>query len=98
MRLRRQTKKRRVADTVGTYLKFKAIGKAAQTARKGVTGLAAYKAVKSAPKSVKALPLVAGVGAAGRRGGAQAPQLGAVDGLSGQLTITVRAAASAGRV
>ena len=50
MKLRRsRTKKRRALEAVGTYLKFKAIS----------------KAVKGAPKAVKALPLVAGVGAAG---------------------------------
>jgi hypothetical protein len=51
MRLRRnsKSKKRRAAEAVGTYLKFKAIS----------------KFVKSAPTAVKALPLVAGVGAAG---------------------------------
>lgn len=56
MKLRRQSKKRRAVDVVGTYLKFKAISKFAKAARKGIAG---------APKAVKALPLVAGVGAAG---------------------------------
>jgi hypothetical protein len=49
MKLRRKSNKRRALEAVGTYLKFKAIS----------------KAVKGAPKAVKALPLVAGVGAAG---------------------------------
>jgi hypothetical protein len=49
MRVRRKSKKRRALDAVGTYLKFKAIS----------------KLVKRAPTPVKALPLVAGVGAAG---------------------------------
>jgi hypothetical protein len=50
MRLRqRKSKKRRAAEAVGTYLKFKAIS----------------KLVRRAPTAVKALPLVAGVGAAG---------------------------------
>jgi hypothetical protein len=49
MRLRRKSKKRRALDAVGTYLKFKAIAKVA----------------KRAPTAAKALPLVAGVGAAG---------------------------------
>jgi hypothetical protein len=49
MRLRRKSKKRRAAEAVGTYLKFKAIS----------------KLVKRTPTAVKALPLVAGVGAAG---------------------------------
>ena len=66
---RRTTKKRRLVDAVGTYLKFKAVKKAVKTAGKGVKGLTAYKATKSvakrAPAPVKALPVVAGVGAAG---------------------------------
>jgi hypothetical protein len=49
MRVRRKSKKRRALEAVGTYVKFKAIS----------------KFVKRAPKPVKALPLVAGVGAAG---------------------------------
>jgi len=69
MQLRRRTKKRRLVDAVGTYLKFKAISKSAKAARKGLKGLAAYKVTKSAakraPTPVKALPVVAGVGAAG---------------------------------
>ena len=66
---RRTTKKRRLVDAVGTYLKVKAVRKGARAAGKGVKGLAAYKATKSvakrAPAPVKALPVVAGVGAAG---------------------------------
>jgi hypothetical protein len=65
MRLRRQSKKRRVADAVGAYLQFKAISKTAKAARKSLQGFAAYKAAGRAPAAVKALPLVAGVGAAG---------------------------------
>jgi hypothetical protein len=64
MRLRqRKSKKRRAAEAVGTYLKFKAIS----------------KLVKRAPTAVKALPLVAGVGAASamaarkRRSGSPTP-------------------------
>ena len=51
MRLRRnnKSKKRRAVEAVGTYLKFKAIA----------------KLFKRAPAPVKALPVVAGVGAAG---------------------------------
>jgi hypothetical protein len=65
MRLRRKSKKSRAVDVLGTYLRFKAISKGAKAARKGITGFAAYKAAKRAPTPVKALPLVAGVGAAG---------------------------------
>ena len=61
---RRQTSKRsRLLAAVGTYLKFKAISKFAKGAVKSVKGVAAYKAVKEAPAPVKALPVVAGVGA-----------------------------------
>ena len=69
MRIRHRSKKRRALDAVGTYLKFKAISKAMKGARKSVKGFAAYKATKGvakkAPAPVKALPVVAGVGAAG---------------------------------
>jgi hypothetical protein len=69
MRMRRRSKKRRALGAVGTYLKFKAIRKAAQGATKAVKGMAAYKATRGAarkaPKPMKALPVVAGVGVAG---------------------------------
>jgi hypothetical protein len=69
MRIRNRSKKRRALDAVGTYLKFKAISRAMKGARKTMKGLAAYKATKGvakrAPKPVKALPVVAGVGVAG---------------------------------
>jgi hypothetical protein len=56
MRLRRKSRKRRLADTAAKFVK---------NARKTITGLAAYKVVRKAPAPVKALPVVAGVGAAG---------------------------------
>jgi hypothetical protein len=69
MRLRRRSKKSRIAGAVVSYLKLKAMAKAMKAARKSVKGLAAYKATKTvakkAPAPVKALPVVAGVGAAG---------------------------------
>jgi hypothetical protein len=65
MRLRRHSKKSRVANFVGTYLKFKAVTKLVKTVRKSMKGWAAYKVAKRAPKPVKALPVVAGVGVAG---------------------------------
>jgi hypothetical protein len=69
MRIRNRSKKRRAADAIGAYLKFKAISKAMKGARKSLKGFAAYKATKGAakraPKPVKALPVVAGVGVAG---------------------------------
>ena len=67
--MRRRSKKRRALGAVGTYLKFKAIRKAAKGVTKAVKGMAAYKATRGAarkaPKPVKALPVVAGVGVAG---------------------------------
>ena len=66
MRIRnRKTKKRRMAEAVGTYLKFKAITKAARAAKGFVTSKKTRKAVKEAPTVVKAAPVVAGVGVAG---------------------------------
>jgi len=67
MRIRHRTKRRRALDAIGTYLKFKAIAKAARGARKTAKGLVAFKATKTVAKKapVKALPVVAGVGVAG---------------------------------
>ena len=69
MRIRHRSKKQRALDAVGAYLKFKAISKVAKGAGKSLKGLAAYKAskgaAKKAPAPVKALPVVASVGAAG---------------------------------
>ena len=68
MRLRRnRSKTSRLTSALATYLKFKAMTKAFKAARKSMKGLAAYKATKTvakkAPTPVKALPVVAGVGA-----------------------------------
>ena len=69
MRIRHRSKKRRAVEAVGTYLRFKAISKAMKGAGKTVKGWTAYKTTKGvakkAPAPVKALPVVAGVGAAG---------------------------------
>jgi hypothetical protein len=56
MRIRRRSKKNRALSAIGNFLKFKAIAKAFKGLRKGVA---------DAPTPVKALPVVAGVGAAG---------------------------------
>jgi hypothetical protein len=64
MRLRQRSTRSRLARAAATYLKFKAAAKLVKTARKSVKGWAAYKAAKKAPKPVKALPVVAGVGVA----------------------------------
>jgi len=69
MRIRHRSKRHRALDAVATYIKFKAVSKAVKGAGKTMKGLAAYKATKNvakkAPTPVKALPVVAGVGAAG---------------------------------
>jgi hypothetical protein len=65
MSLRRnKSKKARAADALGTYLKFKAAGKAAKGAKKAAKGTAAYQVAKRTPV-VKRVPLVlAGAAAA----------------------------------
>jgi hypothetical protein len=65
MTLRRsKSKKARAADAVGTYLKFKAAGKAAKGAKKAAKGTAAYQVAKRTPV-VKRVPLIlAGAAAA----------------------------------
>jgi hypothetical protein len=65
MTLRRnKSKKARAADALGTYLKFKAAGKAAKGAKKAAKGTATYQVAKRTP-IVKRVPLVlAGVAAA----------------------------------
>ena len=73
MRLRRnRSRMSRITSALGTYLKFEAMTKALKAARKTAKGMAAYKATKTvakkAPTPVKALPVVAGVGAAGAAG------------------------------
>lgn len=73
MRLRRnRSKTSRLTRALATYLKFKAMAKAFKAVRKSAKGLAAYQATKTAakkaPTPVKALPVVAGVGAAGAAG------------------------------
>jgi hypothetical protein len=65
MSLRRnKSRKARAADALGTYLKFKAAGKAAKGAKKAAKGTAAYQVAKRTPV-VKRVPLVlAGAAAA----------------------------------
>jgi hypothetical protein len=61
---RNKSKKARAADALGTYLKFKAAGKAAKGAKKAAKGTAAYQAAKRTPV-VKRVPLIlAGAAAA----------------------------------
>jgi len=65
MKLRRsKSRKAQAADALGTYLKFKAAGKAAKGARKAAKGTAAYQVAKRTP-FVKRVPLIlAGAAAA----------------------------------
>jgi hypothetical protein len=61
---RRKSRKAQAADVLGTYLKFKAAGKAAKGAKKAAKGTAVYQAAKRTPV-VKKIPLfVAGAAAA----------------------------------
>ena len=61
---RKKSRKSQAADALGTYLKFKAAGKAAKGAKKAAKGTAAYQVAKRTP-IVKRVPLVlAGAAAA----------------------------------
>ena len=61
---RKKSRKSQVADLLGTYLKFKAAGKAAKGAKKAAKGTAAYQAAKRTP-IIKRVPLIiAGAAAA----------------------------------
>ena len=66
---RRKSRKAQAADVLGTYLKFKAAGKAAKGAKKAAKGTAAYQVAKRTPRGRK-VPLIAAgaVGRALRRG------------------------------
>jgi hypothetical protein len=46
---RRKSRKAQAADLLGSYLKFKAAGKAAKGAKKAAKGTAAYQAAKRTP-------------------------------------------------
>jgi hypothetical protein len=80
MTLRRnKSKKARAADALGTYLKFKAAGKAAKGAKKAAKGTATYQVAKRTPV-IKRVPLIlAGAAAAAfvvfkvRGGGGEQP-------------------------
>ena len=61
---RKKSRKSQAADALGTYLKFKAAGKAAKGAKKAAKGTAAYQVAKRTPV-VKRVPLIlAGAAAA----------------------------------
>ncbi len=71
---RRKSRTAKMADALGSFLKLKAVSKAAKGAKKAAKGTAAYQAAKRTPV-VKRLPIVAGAGIAAftaareRRGG-----------------------------
>ena len=61
---RKKSRKSQAADLLGTYLKFKAAGKAAKGAKKAAKGTAVYQVAKRTPM-VRRVPLVlAGAAAA----------------------------------
>ena len=61
---RKKSRKAQAADALGTYLKFKAAGKAAKGAKKAAKGTAVYAVAKRTPV-VKRVPLIlAGAAAA----------------------------------
>jgi hypothetical protein len=59
---RRKSRKAQAADLLGSYLKFKAAGKAAKGAKKAAKGTAVYQVAKRTPLS--RLPLFAAGAAA----------------------------------
>jgi hypothetical protein len=64
MQLRRhKSKPQQAADLVASYLKLKAVSKAAKGARKAAEGTAAYQVAKRTPM-VARVPIVLGAGAA----------------------------------
>jgi len=60
---RRKSRKAQAADLLGSYLKFKAAGKAAKGAKKAAKGTAVYKVAKKTP-IVKRIPVIVGAGVA----------------------------------
>jgi hypothetical protein len=60
---RRKSRAAKVADAVGTYLKLKAVSKAAKGVRKAAKGTAAYQVAKRTPV-VRRIPIIAGAGLA----------------------------------
>lgn len=59
---RRKSKPRQVADLLASYLKLKAVSKAAKGAGKAAKGTAAYEVATRTPL-VKRVPIVLGAGA-----------------------------------
>jgi hypothetical protein len=61
---RKKSRKAQAADALGTYLKFKAAGKAAKGARKAAKGTAVYQVAKRTPVARRVPLIVAGAAAA----------------------------------
>jgi hypothetical protein len=61
---RRKSRKAQAADVLGTYLKFKAAGKAAKGAKKAAKGTAVYEVAKRAPGTKLVAGAVGAIGAA----------------------------------
>jgi hypothetical protein len=53
---RRKSRKAKAAEALGTYVKFKAVSKAAKGAKKAAKGTAAYQTAKRTP--LKKIPLI----------------------------------------
>jgi hypothetical protein len=60
---RRKSRKAQAVDVLGSYLKLKAVSKAAKGARKAAKGTAAYQVAKRKP-IVRGIPLLAGAAVA----------------------------------
>jgi hypothetical protein len=60
---RRKSRKAQAVDLLASYLKLKAVSKAAKGARKAAKGTAAYKVAKRTP-IVRGIPLIAGAAVA----------------------------------
>jgi hypothetical protein len=60
---RRKSRKAQAVDLLGSYLKLKAVTKAAKGARKAAKGTAAYQVAKRKP-ILRGIPLLAGAGIA----------------------------------
>ena len=61
---RRKSRKAQAADVLGTYLKFKAAGKAAKGAKKAAKGTAVYQVAKRAPGTKLVAGALGAIGAA----------------------------------
>jgi hypothetical protein len=60
---RRKSRKSQAANLLGSYLKFKAAGKAAKGAKKAAKGTAAYQVAKRTPLAKRVPLIIAGAAA-----------------------------------